>query len=491
MTEAQLPVRSSRWSLRTRLVAALAFTVIVLSGTIAVIGLTSLRASLIDQLDGELSRLSSRVMLAGGASALGQPSQGDLSVIVEGPGVTAGAIMIRVDPSGATGAYLDTDYSVQMLSAEQLRTILSDWPNDSHRELSPGEGFGGYRFVIEQRGGSTAVIGLPLVSVEQTISALGFTMATVAILGCLLFGSLAAWYVRHELRPLERVAAAAEKVAGTSLDRGSIELQHAEEPRPGSAGELTRLVSGFNAMIDQVTQAFRARHESEENMRRFVADASHELRTPLASIRGYSELTKRMGLELAEDAVYALGRIESESVRMTGLVEDLLLLARLDEGQEITRDPVDLTALISHAVNDAAAASSEHVWSWDAPEERLTVIGDGARLQQVMVNLLANARVHTPPGTRVSVSAENRPGWVAITVRDEGPGIPEDQLPVLFERFTRGDGSRTRATGSTGLGLAIVAAIAQAHGGSVRVTSVPGDTRFTVELPAPEQAAGE
>ncbi|QIM16624.1 HAMP domain-containing histidine kinase [Leucobacter insecticola] len=476
-------LRPAHWSLRTRLVAALAFTVIVLSGTIALIGLTSLRASLIEQLDGELGMLSSRVMITGGVGVPGQVTKSDVSVIVEGPGVAAGAIVIRVDPDGATGAYLDTDYSVQMLSTQQLAKILNNWPSASHRELSPGEGLGGYRFALEQRDGATVVTGLPLTSVERTISSLGLTMATVAVLGCLLFGSLAAWYMRHELRPLELVAAAAEEVANTSLEHGSVELQRAEELRPGSAGELTRLVSGFNAMIDQVTHAFRARHESEKKMRRFVADASHELRTPLASIRGYSELTKRMGLELPQDVVYALGRIESESVRMTALVEDLLLLARIDEGKEIARDPVDLVVLISDAVNDAAAAGSDHEWIWEAPEEDTTVIGDGARLQQVMVNLLANARVHTPAGTSVRVSAVNRPGWVSITVRDDGPGIPEEQLPSLFERFTRGDSSRTRVTGSTGLGLAITQAIAQAHGGSVRVTSSPGDTCFTVELP--------
>ena len=218
-------------------------------------------------------------------------------------------------------------------------------------------------------------------------------------------------------------------------------------------------------------------------MRRFVADASHELRTPLASIRGYSELTRRMSADLPTDAVYALGRIESESVRMTSLVEDLLLLARLDEGRELDQQPVHLDALIADVVNDAAAAGPEHDWDAQLPATEVVITGDPGRLHQVLVNLLANARVHTPAGTQVTVSLTESAENVSIVVADTGPGISEDFLPRLFERFTRDDSSRARATGSTGLGLAIVHAIVAAHRGTLSVTSEPGDTRITVELP--------
>lgn len=482
-------LRPSRWSLRTRIVAALAFTVIVLSGTIAAIGLTSLRASLVDQLDGELHMLSSRVMFAvEPSSAPTGPGQGiggtgDLSQIFDGPGVTPGSILILANAAGVSGFTLDSDFAVQSLTVDQLSTILTNWPETGTREISPGGGLGGYRFSLEQQGGSTVVVGVPLTAVEQTISSLGLTMAIVAIAGCLIFGSLAAWYVRHELRPLERVAAAAEKIANTPLESGTVSLQRATDATPGSAAEVTRLVSGFNAMIDQVTHAFGARNESEEKVRRFVADASHELRTPLASIRGYSELTRRMSADLPTDAVYALGRIESESVRMTSLVEDLLLLARLDEGRELDQQPVHLDALITDVVNDAAAAGPEHDWDTQIPAEEVVITGDPGRLHQVLVNLLANARVHTPAGTQVTVSLTESAETVSIVVADTGPGISEDFLPRLFERFTRDDSSRARSTGSTGLGLAIVHAIVTAHRGTLSVTSEPGDTRITVELP--------
>ncbi len=481
--------RPSQWSLRTRIVAVLAFTVIVLSGTIAAIGLTSLRSSLVDQLDSELHMLSSRVMFAvEPGSGPGEPGQStggsvDLGQIFDGPGASAGSILILANSAGVSGITLDSAFSVQSLSVEQLTAILSDWPDSASRDATPGDGLGGYRFLLEQRGDSTVVVGVPLAPVEQTISSLGVTMAIVAILGCLGLGSLAAWYIRHELRPLERVAATAESIARTPLERGAVDLERADAPGEGAATEVRRLVSGFNAMIDQVAQAFGARNASEEKVRRFVADASHELRTPLASIRGYSELTRRMSDDLPPDAVYALGRIESESVRMTSLVEDLLLLARIDEGQELELRPVALGELIADVVNDAAAAGPEHEWSADLPDGTVTISGDPGRLQQVLVNLLANARVHTPAGTRVTVSLQELPDTVRIIVADTGPGIPEAFLPRLFERFTRDDSSRARATGSTGLGLAIVHAIVHAHHGTVGVRSAPGDTRFSVELP--------
>lgn len=474
-----------RWSLRTRIVAALAFTVILLSGTIAAIGLTSLRASLVEQLDGNLSSLSSRVLLSWGILKPGSLNGqgGDLLQHVDSPGIVSGAVVVYADPQGSAGAVIDENYTATRLSSEQLSRVLEGWNGSSVRDIVPGEGLGNYRFLIEQRDYTTVIVGLPLATVEDTISSLGFTMALVAGAGSLVFGLLAAWYVRSELKPLERVADAAERVATTSLDRGQVRLQRSEDPGPNAASEVTRLVSGFNSMIDRVTQAFQARHFSEEKMRRFVADASHELRTPLASIRGYSELTRRMSLDLPADAKYALGRIESESIRMTRLVEDLLLLARIDEGQELSKQSVDLSVMLSDAVNDAAVAGADHEWSFEATRQPLTVIGDPARLQQVFVNLLANARIHTPPGTSVTVSAEEQEEWAIICVNDNGPGIPQEALPQLFERFARADASRARTTGSTGLGLAIVQAIVGAHGGELQVRSAPGNTTFSVRIP--------
>ena len=204
--------------------------------------------------------------------------------------------------------------------------------------------------------------------------------------------------------------------------------------------------------------------------------------TPIASIRGYAELTRRSTEEVPPDAAHALDRIESESLRMSALVDDLLLLARLDEGRELRRDEVDLSALVVDVVGDAHVAGPGHRWELDVPEEPVLVSGDLSRLHQVLANLLANARVHTPEGTAVSVALAVDGPEAVVTVADDGPGIDPDLQRTLFERFARGDASRSRATGSTGLGLAIARAVVVAHGGSIGVESEPGSTVFTVRL---------
>ena len=215
------------------------------------------------------------------------------------------------------------------------------------------------------------------------------------------------------------------------------------------------------------------------------------MRTPLAAIRGYSELTRRSGHEVPDDIRHALARIESESVRMSELVDDLLLLARLDEGRELRRDPVDLAAVVADAVADARATSPVHDWVERLPNVPVVVTGDQHRLHQVVANLLANARVHTPEGTRVTAGLGVLERRAIITITDTGPGIPGDVQPVLFERFARADTSRSRATGSTGLGLAIVSAVVQAHNGEVTFTSRPGETVFRVSLPFGQPPAVE
>jgi two-component system OmpR family sensor kinase len=247
--------------------------------------------------------------------------------------------------------------------------------------------------------------------------------------------------------------------------------------------EVGQVGAAVNAMLGHVDRSLTARRKSEEKVRRFVADASHELRTPLASIRGYAELTRRAGQKMPDQVRHSLDRIESEAERMTGLVEDLLLLARLDEGRELQRDPVDLSRIVIDAVSDAHAAGLDHDWRMNMPDEPVVILGDAPRVHQVVVNLLANARVHTPAGTIVTVGITPHGDRVDLTVTDNGPGIPRTDLATLFERFTRGDASRARATGTTGLGLAIVHAVVTAHGGTVGVESRKGKTVFTVTLP--------
>jgi two-component system OmpR family sensor kinase len=273
-------------------------------------------------------------------------------------------------------------------------------------------------------------------------------------------------------------------VTGLELASGDVAIaERVPEAESDPRTEVGQVGAALNRMLGHVEEALVARQRSEEKVRRFVADASHELRTPLASIRGYAELTRRIDAELPDDAIRSLDRIESESIRMTALVEDLLELARLDEGRGLAVGEVELVRLVTDAVGDAYAAAPDHEWEVVAPDPPLEVEGDAARLHQVVVNLLANAHRHTPTGTAVTVTLGGEGDEVVLTVADDGPGIPDELQPRLFERFARGDSSRARGSGSTGLGLAIVAAVVEAHGGSIAVTSVPGDTRVTVRLP--------
>ncbi len=252
----------------------------------------------------------------------------------------------------------------------------------------------------------------------------------------------------------------------------------------GSHTEVGQVGAALNRMLGHIGAALKARQASETRVRQFVADASHELRTPLAAIRGYAELARRSPEQMPPDVRHALARVESEAVRMSDLVADMLLLARLDAGRPVEREPVDLSSLLVDAVSDAHAAGPDHRWELDLPDQPVTVLGDRTGLHQVVANLLANARTHTPPGTVVRVSlTTGRTPEAVLSVVDNGPGIPADLLPEVFERFARGDVSRSRAAGNTGLGLAIVAGVLEAHHGRVEVTSAPGRTAFTVRLP--------
>jgi two-component system OmpR family sensor kinase len=274
-------------------------------------------------------------------------------------------------------------------------------------------------------------------------------------------------------------------VSQLQLDSGQVALA----PRVPAADTDTRTEVGqvgtaLNRMLDNVADALNARHASEQRVRQFVADASHELRTPLASIRGYAEYSLRQRADLSEPVAHALVRVQSEADRLSELVEDLLLLARLDAGRPLERDRVDLSQLVVEALSDARAAGPDHVWSLDLPGEPIETDGDLRKLQQVLVNLLANARVHTPAGTRVHVALARVDGRPTLRVEDDGPGIPLELQPEVFTRFARGDASRNRVAGSTGLGLSIVEAVIAAHNGHVAMDSRPGHTVFTVTLPA-------
>ena len=346
-------------------------------------------------------------------------------------------------------------------------------------------GMGPYRVAAAQRRDGTVAIGLPLAGVNDTLLHLIITELCVTIAGLIAVGLVGESIIRRALRPLNRVATIATKVSEMELGRGDVALKMRvpgadTDPRT----EVGQVGAALNRMLGHVSNALAVRQASEVRIRQFLADASHELRTPLAAIRGYAELTRHVDGEVPADVAYAMRRVESESDRMTTLVEDLLLLARLDAGRPLDRDRVDLCALMIDAISDAHVAGGGHQWRIDLPDVEVVIIGDGARLHQVLANLLTNARVHTPPGSTVTARLVPTPeGGAVITVADNGPGIPAPLLPEIFGRFARGDSSRSRAAGSTGLGLAIVSAVVGAHGGTVTVTSEPGTTVFTVDLP--------
>jgi two-component system OmpR family sensor kinase len=491
-----IPTRNGRapWTLRRRLVVAMVATLTLVSLAIGAMSVAILRANLMDGLDVQVANAAKRSSAElGGRPGSEFTTTPTASAVLNGPGQPPGTLALVYDGITVSAGFIDDSGAVVSLTDDQVNQLVTELesalPQDGASapfSVSLGGDVGDYRVqAATARTGELYLIGLPVSSVTGTATQLAIIIGLVSLVGIVVVAFLATAIVRLALRPLQRVTETATRVSELPLDRGEVLLVDrvpAADTDPRT--EVGRVGSALNRMLDHVDLALETRQASERKVRQFVADASHELRTPLASIRGYAELTRRSGQELPPDTVHAIGRIESESVRMTALVEDLLLLARLDEGRELQHDPVDLTRLLVDVVSDAHAAGRDHVWDLDLPEEPVMAAGDGPRLHQVFANLLANARVHTDPGTRVEVALTAEDDRAVVTVTDDGPGIPENLRATLFERFARGDSSRFRGTGgSTGLGLAIVQAVVTAHHGEVTVDSRPGRTSFRVELP--------
>jgi two-component system, OmpR family, sensor kinase len=344
-----------------------------------------------------------------------------------------------------------------------------------------------YRVTKVSCQGFVMVTGMSLTSTQHTIDVLLITEVIVFGVVLVLAVGSGIWLIRLSLRPLRRVAATATEVAELPLETGEIALPDGV-PDTDPRSEVGQVGAAFNRMLGHVDRALGRRAASEARLRRFAADASHELRTPLSAIRGYAELALRHPGPVPEEVAHALGRVQSESARMSVLVDDLLLLARLDAGRPLESEPVDLSRLCIDATSDAHAARRDHRWRLDLPDDPVIVPGDEHRLHQVLANLLSNAGKHTPAGTTVTVTlTQPDRSSVLLSVADDGPGIPPELIPELFERFSRADTSRYHhgdtSGASTGLGLAIVDAVVTAHGGAIEVTSRPGATRFTITLP--------
>ena len=360
------------------------------------------------------------------------------------------------------------------LSADAL-AILKDVPTDGRVHTITLPDLGGYRVMAAGEGSPRSVAGLPVGEADETIESLVRWELLATLLGVAGAAAAGTVVVRRQLAPLREVAGTAHRVAELPLASGEIDLSERVPARlTDERTEVGQVGAALNAMLDHVESSLDQRHRSEQQVRQFVADASHELRTPLATIAGYTELARNR----PETTPTALAKVETESARMTGLVEDLLLLARLDSGRPLEREPVDLSRLLLEAVNDARVVDGDRQWRLSLPHAPVSVDGDAARLHQVVTNLLANASKYTPAGTTITVTGSAD----GFAVHDDGPGFSPELAPRAFERFTRGDAARTRA-GGVGLGLSMVEAIVAAHGGTVELTSAPGDTTFTVRLP--------
>ena len=330
------------------------------------------------------------------------------------------------------------------------------------------------RASIEPHANAMLVVATSLHDVEDTLSRLLLIELLVTAAVLVALAVLGLWVVRLGLRPLQEIEKTAGAIAAGDLTR---RVERAEERT-----EVGRLGLALNAMLSQIESAFRAREASERKMRRFVADASHELRTPLAAVRAYAELFTRGARQRPEDLERSMAGISRESERMSVLVDDLLLLARLDEGRPLRKEQVRLDEVVHEAVDAAHAVDPDRPLTLEVDE--VIVLGDSDRLRQIVDNLLANVRAHTLPGTAVEVRVGSEDGQAVIDVSDHGPGMHPEQLDLVFERFYRADPSRSRASGGVGLGLSIVAAVAEAHGGSAEARSDPGvGTTFRILLP--------
>lgn len=456
-------------SLTGRLVATAVALVLVVSVLIAVAATLAIRSRLTGQVDDQLSDTMQRLRGPGGPGGPGNLGPGTVQAFFpDGDGEAQGR-----------EARLGPPVALEDEAVDALRDVVGR----SGVQTVELPGYGDYRArsVEAQLGeeSGTLVVALPTDDVSDAVDSLVRYEVVLVLLGGLLAAGGGVLLVRRQLRPLTEVAATAHRVADLPLAEGEIALtDRVPDHLTDARTEVGQVGAALNTLLAHVETSLAERHRSEQQVRQFVADASHELRTPLATIAGYTELARRRPDD--ETLRTAVAKVEEESGRMTSLVEDLLLLARLDAGRPLAREPVDLTRLLVEAVSDARVVGPDHRWRLELPEDvdqPVEVTGDEQRLHQVVTNLLANARTHTPAGTTVTVTVRAD----GFDVHDDGPGFPPEFVPHAFERFARVDQARERA-GGAGLGLALVQAIVASHGGTVGLESSSAGTTIAVRL---------
>ncbi|BBZ12480.1 sensor histidine kinase [Mycobacterium branderi] len=488
------PPRAARWwprSLRRQLVLGVCAVVCVVLVAVDVVSVLSLRAYVTTMNDAEVAESLQALEHSYSRYRTGESSHSALPIeqaMLEFTGQTPGNLVAVLHDGVVVGSAVFSEDEARPAPSDVVRAIQSrSWTDGPPRTEVLGS-LGSYRVDSRAAGSDRLLVGVSLALADRTIARRTLTATVLLVAALLLTAALTITVVGYALRPLRRVAATAAEVAGMPLigDEHRITTRvRSGDTDPGN--EVGIVGHTLNRLLDNVDSALAHRTESDRRMRQFLTDASHELRTPLAAIQGYAELTRQDSSALPPTTEYALARIESEALRMTSLVDELLLLSRLGEGEDLDTEDVDLADVVINAVNDAAVAAPTHHWVNDLPEDPVWVRGDRDRLHQLVSNLLSNAHVHTPPGVTVTTAISRHPGgedgpYVELTVTDDGPDIEPDLLPHLFERFVRGDTARSNATGN-GLGLPIVASIVKAHHGSVTAESGDGRTVFRVRFP--------
>jgi two-component system OmpR family sensor kinase len=472
----------------------------------------SVRTSLMSDLDAQLSSMTSHARQGDGPGSgpgTGTRTDSGPSAAVDSalrylfqPGVGDGALVVVDSGSGGEGLIAEAGLAQpRPLSAAAIDSLLDvdAGGDESGHESVRVPGFGSYRVVAFDDGGTKAVYGVPQSNVDSALERTAWTTAFVVLIGVLTTAALMAVIIHRQLRDLRDVARTAREVTDLELSAGKPELAlrvPSELAVPGT--EVGDVGASVNRMLDHVGSALDERYRGTEQMRRFVADASHELRTPIATIRGWADLTRPYREDLPAEVATSLTKIDAGALRMSSLVDDLLLLARLEAGRQPTReDTVDVSSLLIELVEDAHVVNPDHTISLDVPPEALEVRGAVDQVRRVVSSVLTNACVHTPPGTRVHVDAAtaHKPisgqlpqDIVVIHISDEGPGIPPEIRERVFDRFVRGDPSRARQSGaqggSSGLGLAIAAGLVDLMHGSISMSSSDAGTVFELRLPA-------